>query len=196
MKSLPRIYEFLWIIIGVLLMIGGMAFEVYIVNFPWEWSREIKPHSLWVFAQVGVVLLISCVGGKNSGVWTQIVYLMLGLYGLPIFAQGGGLSYVGKPAFGYLLGFLPAAWVCGELAFKYPPKLERLWFSSAIGLGIIHLCGLIYLLFLTVWYLWKSTPIDVISAIVNYSAIALPGQLCLICATSLIAFVLRKILFY
>jgi biotin transport system substrate-specific component len=39
---------------------------------------------------------------------TQAGYLLLGLVGLPVFSQGGGLSYVLKPTFGYLLA-LPLA---------------------------------------------------------------------------------------
>jgi len=34
------------------------------------------------------------------------------------FAQGGGIDYPKQPQFGYLLGFIPGAWVCGFLAFQ------------------------------------------------------------------------------
>jgi biotin transport system substrate-specific component len=39
---------------------------------------------------------------------SQAAYLVIGLLGLPVFANGGGLGYVLQPTFGYLL-FLPLA---------------------------------------------------------------------------------------
>ena len=33
---------------------------------------------------------------------------------LMVFHSGGGLSYLQLPAFGYIAGFLPAAWLCGR----------------------------------------------------------------------------------
>ena len=43
---------------------------------------------------------------KNEAVLSQIMYIVLGLIGLPIFTAGGGLSYVIYPTFGYII-FLP-----------------------------------------------------------------------------------------
>ena len=42
--------------------------------------------------------------GSKWGAVSQGVYLALGLMGLPIFTQGGGLGYVFQPSFGFLLG--------------------------------------------------------------------------------------------
>ncbi|MDD4316597.1 MAG: biotin transporter BioY [Clostridia bacterium] len=42
-----------------------------------------------------------------AGVSSQVLYLLLGLSGLPLFSQGGGIAYIFNPTFGYLL-FLPA----------------------------------------------------------------------------------------
>ncbi len=40
---------------------------------------------------------------------SQITYLILGLLGVPVFANGGGLEYVLRPTFGYLLMLPPGA---------------------------------------------------------------------------------------
>jgi len=40
---------------------------------------------------------------------SQLVYMAIGLLGLPVFSQGGGLSYVLMPSFGFVLGFLVCA---------------------------------------------------------------------------------------
>ena len=39
----------------------------------------------------------------------------IGLLGLPVFTQGGGIGYVLQPSFGFLLGLIPAAAVIGAL---------------------------------------------------------------------------------
>ena len=54
--------------------------------------------------------------GPRWGALSQIVYVALGLAGLPVFTQGGGPGYVFQPSFGFLLGLIPAAWVMGKLA--------------------------------------------------------------------------------
>lgn len=56
--------------------------------------------------------------GARLGALSQALYVGLGLVGLPIFAAGGGFSYVFNPTFGFLLGLIPAAWVIGRLAEK------------------------------------------------------------------------------
>ena len=42
-----------------------------------------------------------------------MLYIFIGLLGLPVFTQGGGFAYVLQPTFGYLLGFAVAALVVG-----------------------------------------------------------------------------------
>ena len=64
-----------------------------------------------------VVLAALLLGPKYSAVSVGL-YLFLGLAGLPVFTKGGGPGYVFQPTFGYLLGFLAAAWVMGTLAEK------------------------------------------------------------------------------
>ena len=44
--------------------------------------------------------------GARLGALSQALYVGLGLVGLPIFAAGGGFSYVFNPTFGFLLGLV------------------------------------------------------------------------------------------
>jgi biotin transport system substrate-specific component len=50
----------------------------------------------------------------------QAVMVAVGLAGLPIFLEGGGPDYALKPTFGYLLGFIPAAWLVARFAPRGP----------------------------------------------------------------------------
>jgi biotin transport system substrate-specific component len=65
--------------------------------------------------QTLVVLLLGAVGGARFGVASVALYLAEGAAGLPVFAHGtGGLGVLAGPTAGYLVGFLPAAWLAAQ----------------------------------------------------------------------------------
>jgi biotin transport system substrate-specific component len=49
---------------------------------------------------------------------SQLVYMALGLIGLPVFMSGGGLSYVLEPSFGFIIGFALCAFLISLLVRK------------------------------------------------------------------------------
>ena len=51
-----------------------------------------------------------------------MVYVLLGLIGLPIFTEGGGLMYLAKPSCGFLLGLPLMAMVIGLLTRDLRPR--------------------------------------------------------------------------
>ena len=61
-----------------------------------------------------------CIGsaylGGRRGAASQAIYLAVGLMGFPVFAKGGGPQYVFEPSFGFLLGFIPGAFIIGRIA--------------------------------------------------------------------------------
>ena len=64
------------------------------------------------------VLMAAILLGGKLGAISVGCYVLLGLVGLPIFAAGGGIGYVFRPSFGYLIGFIVAAFVTGTLSRK------------------------------------------------------------------------------
>jgi len=189
--------ELLWALIGLLLTIGGNFLNASIVGVPWSWTPQgIPAHFLGVSYQIGAVLFVGCMGGRNAGVISQVAYLLLGLANFQFFAQGGGLSYLREPVFGYLLGFLPGAWVCGYWAFRSAPRLEWLAGCCLSGLAVIHAVGALYL--------WVGYSLKLVGpskmtfsvALSVYSGNLLPGQLAVVCAVSVLAFFMRRAMFY
>ena len=189
--------QLLWSMIGLLLTIGGTFLEAHTTTVPWAWSKHtINVVSLGVPFQIGGVLLVGCLGGKNAGALSQIAYLVMGLTLLPVFANGGGIGYLQLSQFGYLLGFIPGAWMCGFLAFQARPKLESLAFSCICGLLIIHICGITYLSISYILQLQNTVNASLAQVIMQYSWLQLPGQLAVVCAVTVIAYILRHIMFY
>lgn len=189
--------EFLWAIIGVLLTIGGTFLEAFVADPSWLWEqKEIQVYSLGVTYQIGAVLLVGCMGGKNAAAMSQIAYLVLGLTVLPIFSEGGGIGYLKEPTFGYLLGFIPGGWLCGMLAFKSPPKLELLALSCCCGLVAIHSVGITYLTINHLFSGFSTQTLPLLDAIEKYSFNPLPGQVGVACAVTVLSYILRGLMFY
>ncbi|NLB21371.1 MAG: biotin transporter BioY [Clostridium sp.] len=106
-----------------------------------------------VSLQTVMVVLSALLLGKKS-VYAQLLYVFLGLVGFPIFTGGGGIGYIFYPTFGYLIGFIIAAFIMGALKERITkPKFLTLFLISLIGLVIIYSFGVSYLLFIRNFYL-------------------------------------------
>lgn len=189
--------QLMWALIGLILTIGGTLLEAFITSPPWVWGQHgIQAYSLGVTCQIAAVLLVGCLGGRNAAAISQVAYLILGLTWFNVFTQGGGLDYIHRPTFGYLLGFVPGAWVCGWLAFRLPAKLEHLALSCLVGLFAIHLTGIAYILlaYLGKWIGFESQSLS--AMLTDYSITPLPGQLALVCAVTVLAALLRRLMLY
>ncbi len=189
--------ELLWALIGLLLTIGGTFLEAFVATPSWAWGPiSFQTHSLGVTYQFGAALLVGCLGGKNAAALSQIAYVMLGLTWFPVFAQGGGFGYLKEPSFGYILGFIPGAWICGYLAFKASAKLESLAFSCLCGLLSIHVTGMVYMTAAYGLGMVAKGGLSLQQALLKYSLYPLPGQLAIVCAVTVLAFTLRHLMFY
>ncbi|NLY74310.1 MAG: biotin transporter BioY [Firmicutes bacterium] len=97
--------------------------------------------------QTMAVLLTGLVLGTRIGWLVPALYLLMGLLGFPVFAGGGGIGYLFKPSFGFILGFIPAAYLSG---FVYRQKWFRRDYlnvitAALIGDTVIYLFGLGYI---------------------------------------------------
>ena len=127
--------------------------------------------------------------GPYAGAASQAVYVLLGLVGVPIFTEGGGLMYFAKPSFGFLLGLIPMAFAVGLAADRLPVKnvRVRLMLACAIGLAALYAIGLPYLYFVLggAWSVGKT--------IVSGCLIFLPFDALKIVVASLLGTKLRSI---
>jgi biotin transport system substrate-specific component len=85
------------------------------------------------------VFLIGAALGSRRGALAMLAYLAEGAAGLPFFAGGAaGPQHLAGPTGGYLLGFVPAAFVIGALA-------ERGWDRTPLRAAAAMLCGSVVL---------------------------------------------------
>lgn len=95
--------------------------------------------------QLLVVFLICYLLPLTDSMIILLAYIVMGLIGIPVFSAGGGIGYLVKPTFGYILGFVVMPIVMW-LADKLPIKSD--WLKSIvkgiIGLFVLYLIGTIY----------------------------------------------------
>ena len=155
-----------------------------------EQSLSIIP--LQINWQIQGVLLISLLCGPQIGTISAISYLIIGLFYLPVFHGGGSIGYILTHEFGYLLGFIPAAWICGFLAKKNPKAtLINSSFYTALSLFIVHITGIVYLIFGKIFANWSDSLSDLI---LKNTFIPFPTQLLLCISISLLSILLKRIL--
>ena len=77
------------------------------------------------------IVLSALVLERKLAVLSVIVYIMIGLVGFPIFANGGGINYIFSPTFGYLVSFIFATYFISSF------KEKNIYISTAIGMFIL-----------------------------------------------------------
>jgi len=90
------------------------------------------------------VFLIGAALGSRRGAVAMLAYLVEGAAGLPFFAGGAaGVAHLAGPTGGYLLGFVPAAFVIGWCAERgWDRDVPRTLVAMAAGSMLLFACGL------------------------------------------------------
>ena len=107
--------------------------------------------------QIPMVFFIVALLGRKFGMLSVIMYIFLGLF-FPIFALGGGVSYLFEYGFGYILAYLPAIFFAGTL-LKGKTDFLRICLISLIGVLTIHILGILYMFFIATL---RHAPMDMV----------------------------------
>jgi biotin transport system substrate-specific component len=177
-------------IAGLLLILGGGLIQAAapLPAASGGWNLATLPITL----QVPALLLTALVCGPRSGMLAAVAYLSLGLFQLPVFQGGGGAAYLLDPGFGYLAGFIPAAWLTGKLVRQQGmDDLLGLFGAAVVGLGVLQVCGIANLLLGALAGRWGP---NLGILLFSYSLAPLLPQLLLCCAVALVALLLRRLL--
>lgn len=98
-----------------------------------------------ITGQTLAIGLAATILGPRYGTISVLLYLFIGAVGVPVFAEfSGGISKLVGPTGGYLVGFVPAAFVIGWLLEKTSFTFLNAMIGNTIGM-------LITLIFGTVW---------------------------------------------
>lgn len=108
--------------------------------------------------QVFFCLLAGILLGEKLGMASQLLYIAVGLCGIPVFTYGGGPAYIFNPTFGYIVGLAVSAFVVGKLTARLSqPRILKLFLISMVGVLIIYAIGVPYLFLIKNLYLNSQT---------------------------------------
>ena len=111
-------------------------------HFPKDFVYTYK-----IIPQIPAVMFTASFLGKRYGLASVILYLILGLFCIPVFALGGGPGYLLEYGFGYLIGYIPAVFFAGSI-IKSGFSCRNIAQAVLVGVFTIHIIGIFYMIFI------------------------------------------------
>tara|TARA_B100000676_G_C17926257_1_gene758275 strand:- start:557 stop:1108 length:552 start_codon:yes stop_codon:yes gene_type:complete len=103
--------------------------------------------------QTFVVLFLGLSFGYKIAIATVSLYLLEGIFGLPVFSnspeRGIGLVYFTGPTMGYLIGFLTATYLASYVNSK--DNMFKIFLKLTLAVSTIYLFGILWLGTLIGW---------------------------------------------
>jgi biotin transport system substrate-specific component len=163
-----------------LTLIGVMAAVTCILG-PLSLPIGVVPISL---TNLAIYFAIYALGGKR-GTLSYIVYLFIGLVGLPVFSGfSGGLPKLFGPTGGYLIGFVFMAFISGIFIDKFSNKIYMCFLGMVLGTIVTYIFGTAWLSYETHMPFNKALTVGVLPFI--------PGDIVKITIASLIGPQIKK----
>ena len=97
--------------------------------------------------QVPVAMFVGAFLGRKYGIASILLYILIGLFIIPVFALGGGPKYIFEYGFGYILAYIPAVFFAG-LILKSGFTNRNMLHAVLVGVLTVHFIGILYMLFI------------------------------------------------
>jgi len=150
----------------------------------------LKIFDLPVNWQIPIIIMLTIIFSDEILIKSHTIYLILGLFFLPLFNDGGSLGYILTPNIGFLLGVYPMIIYVNKLKSKNIITIFKFVLYGIIGILILHLVGIIYLII----QLLIFSRIDLVLYLISkYSFANLPFQVLMLFPCSLLLICFKKI---
>lgn len=147
------------------------------------------PITLQTFFAILAGLLL----GKRTGAIAMLVYALIGLAGLPVFANfSGGFDTILSPTFGFIVSFIFVAYFVGLIVEKFPTKVGFV-IAALVGTAVNYLLGTNWMY--AAYKLWFAAPEGFSYQMAwAWMAVPLPKDLLLAVLAGLFGFRLKPII--
>ena len=99
-----------------------------------------------ITGQTLAVGLAATILGSRLGTIATLLYIAMGAVGIPVFAQmTGGLGIIFGPTGGFIIGFIPTAFIIGLYIEKTAPTIVQACIANIIGMFITLSFGAVWL---------------------------------------------------
>jgi biotin transport system substrate-specific component len=107
--------------------------------------------------QTFFAILAGVVLGSRLGAIAMMVYMFVGLVGVPVFAQfGGGFGTFLKPTFGFIVSYVFTAYATGYIIEKMKNTVGVFAFAALVGMAINYLFGTNWMY--AAYKIWAAAP--------------------------------------
>lgn len=101
-----------------------------------------------ITGQTLAIGLAATILGSRYGTLSSILYLIIGAVGIPVFSQmSAGLGVIFGPTGGFIVGFIPTAYVIGLYLEKTKFTVTNAFIANIIGMFITLIIGTVWLKF-------------------------------------------------
>ena len=122
-----------------------------------------------------------------------LIYILIGIFGVPVFSQGGGIGYVFNPNFGFLIGFLAGAFLESVVLLQFEKKSFKAYLITAIiAILTIYIIGIPYFVILGKSLYFNGD--GIFKFLIGTFAIPIMGDIISAVFASLIAVRVRKVI--
>ena len=125
-------------------IIIATTFIPVIISIPFQ-NQLIQIFDIPITWQVPSIILITLIFRGQVVLISFSIYLIIGLFFLPVFHNGGSVGYLLTPNFGYLLGIYPLIKIIDKLnKLNHKIYYYDILKYGVIGITSMHITGIIY----------------------------------------------------
>ena len=126
------------------------------ISIPFN-NKLIQIIEIPVSWQVPSIIIITLIFHAEIVLRAFSIYLLIGLFFLPVFHSGGSIGYLLTPNFGYLLGIFPLIKIIDKFNFKN----NRFYYLDLLRYGVLGICsmhviGILYIGLIQILYFNNS----------------------------------------
>jgi biotin transporter BioY len=149
--------NFVLILFCILLIIGASFINLnikhYILPLDIFTNKNLTTNdfifSFYFIPQIPIVMFVNAFLGRRMALTTIILYIIIGLFFVPVFGLGGGIKYLFEYGFGYILAYIPAVALSGRILNKY--SFLDMAKATITGVFTIHIIGILYMIFVALF---------------------------------------------
>ena len=115
-------------------------------------DKSINTFEIPITWQIPTIILLTLLFDKRVVFRAFSIYIIIGLFILPVFHEGGSIGYLLTPNFGYLLGIYPLIYLIDNLNTIKKLNVWNFLKNGFIAIGAMHLTGIFYNFIQVIFY--------------------------------------------